>query len=80
MNHTRILAFVLVLQVIIILNQWLGGPLPVARAQIPDTGAQQYQVINELKATNEKLDKLIDILESGKVQIHIIKPDENEKK
>jgi hypothetical protein len=87
MTTNRILATVLVLQVITILNQWVGGPISPAQAQIPDAGAQRDQIIDELKSANDtlksiddKLDKLGNVLGSGKLQVQVAKPDENDGK
>ena len=87
MNSQRLLAFVIVLQVITILNQWFGGPISKARAQIPDAGAQQNEIIAQLKSSNEtlkgiddKLDKMLTLLQSGKLQVQLSKPDDNQGK
>lgn len=87
MKATKLLAAILVLQIITILNQWFGGPISTAHAQIPDAGAQRLQMIDTLNSSNDhlksiddKLDKLISIFESGKVQVQLSKPDENEQK
>jgi hypothetical protein len=87
MNTRNILSAVLVLQVLTILNQWFGGPISKARAQIPDAGAQQLQIIDELKANNDllkgiddKLDKMVTIFQSGKLQVVVSKPDDNQEK
>jgi hypothetical protein len=87
MNRQNLLAFVIVLQVITILNQWFGGPISKARAQIPDAGAQQMEVISQLKTGNEtlkaiddKLDKMLTLFQSGKLQVQLGKPDDNQGK
>jgi cell division protein FtsB len=80
MTTRKFLAVILVLQVLILMNQWLGSPVSTARAQIPDAGAQQQKVIDELKSSNEKLDKMISILDSGKLQVVVSKSDDNGKK
>jgi hypothetical protein len=59
---------------------WLGAPISTAQAQVPDAGAQRLEMIDQLKASNDKLDKMISILESGKLQVQLTKPDETEKK
>jgi cell division protein FtsB len=80
MTTRKFLAVILVLQVLILMNQWLGSPVSTARAQIPDAGAQQQKVIDELKSSNEKLGKMISILDSGKLQVVVSKSDDNGKK
>jgi len=80
MNSTRLLVVILVLQVLILASQWTSsGPVTPAYAQIPDAGAQRNQVIDELKSLNGKMDKLVDLLASGKLQVQVAKPDEKEK-
>jgi hypothetical protein len=72
------LGVIVVLQVMILLSQWLKPPgAGVAQAQIPDAGAQQLEIINQLKSSNDKLDKLISILDSGKLQVKVVKPDDS---
>jgi hypothetical protein len=87
MTTRKILTAILVLQVLTILNQWFGGPISKARAQIPDAGAQQLQIIDELKANNDllkgiddKLDKMVTIFQSGKLQVVLSKPDDSQEK
>ncbi len=87
MATRRLLAAILVLQILTILNQWFGGPISTAHAQIPDAGAQRLEIINQLKTCNDqlkdmddKLDKLISIFQSGKVQVQPSKPDDNQEK
>ena|SRR5450432_19796 len=87
MKSHKLLAAIVVLQIITILNQWFGGPISTAHAQIPDAGAQRLQMIEQLtssndhlKAIDDKLDKLISIFESGKLQVQLSKPDENQQK
>ena len=61
---------ILVLQVMILLGQWVGQPsLPRAQAQIPDAAAQRNEIIDGIKNTNEKLDHLITLLESGDLHV-----------
>jgi hypothetical protein len=79
MKTQKLLAAILVLQGVILMNQWLGSGVSVARGDIPDSGAQLNQIIDELKSSNSKLDQTMELLESGKVQVQVVKPDENEK-
>lgn len=87
MATRRLLAAILVLQIVTILNQWFGGPISTAHAQVPDAGAQRLEIIDQLKANNDqlkavndKLDKLVSIFESGKLQVQLSKPDDNQEK
>jgi hypothetical protein len=84
MKVEKLLAVILVLQVITILNQWFGGPINCAQAQIPDAGAQRNEIIDQLKTSNdtlkgmdEKLEKMLGLFQSGKVQVQLSKPDDN---
>jgi hypothetical protein len=73
MKTTKLLTVVVVLQGLILLGQWLGAPslLSPAQAQVPDSGAQRVQIIEELKALNGKTERLISLLESGKLQVRV---------
>lgn len=80
MNTTKLLVTVVVLQAMILLGQWTGsGPVTPAYGQIPDAGAQRSQMVDELRALNGKMDRLIGLLEGGKVQVSLPKPDERKK-
>jgi len=80
MKSHKILTAILVMQAVMLMGQWFGGPVMPAMAQIPDAGAQRVQVIEQLKSVNDKLDRLIALLESGKVQVQAAKPDDSQKK
>ena len=72
MQNSKLLVAVLVLQGLLLMGQWTGqGPVTPAHAQIPDAGAQRNHMVEELKGINAKLDKLAQILESGKVQVRL---------
>lgn len=78
MNNSRLLGVVIVLQGMILAGQWVGAPrLESAQAQITDPGRDRIQMLDELKQTNAKLDKMIDLLGSGQLQVKVIQPDEN---
>jgi hypothetical protein len=73
MNSSRWIMLILVLQAMILLGQWVGQPtLPRAEAQIPDAGAQRNQIIDGIKTTNDKLDHLITLFESGEVHVKTV--------
>jgi hypothetical protein len=77
MNSTRILTVVVALQGLILLGQWTGGPaIPQAQAQVSDPGAQRSAQLEELKALNVKMDKIIGILSSGNLQVKVANSDE----
>jgi hypothetical protein len=79
MKSAKMLTVIIALQALILAGQWLGAPSMVtpAQAQIPDAGGQRIEMISLLKGTNEKLDKLIGILESGKLEVKVAGADEN---
>ena len=80
MKTERLLTAVVVLQVLSLLTQWLGTPVSTAQAQIPDQGAQLNQIITQIQGSNVRLDKLIGILESGKLQVVSVKSDDTQQK
>ena len=72
-SSTRLLTVILILQAMTLLGQWIGLPSATtpAHAQIPDGGAQRIQIIDELKSLNGKFDKLLTMLDSGKLEIKV---------
>ena len=79
MSNARLLTVVLVLQSLILAGQWLGAPSYVtsAHAQLGDPGRDRQQMLDEIRRTNDKLDKLTEILRSGDLQVRVVQPDEN---
>jgi hypothetical protein len=79
MKNAKLLTAVLILQGLILVGQWVGTPSLVApaQAQIPDAGGQRNEMIRELQSLNGKMDKLIGILESGKLEVHVSGADDN---
>ena len=76
----RLLTVVIVLQGMILTGQWLGNGsyLSSANAQLStDPGRDRQQLIDEVRKTNDKLDKLAEILSSGNLQVRVVQPDEN---
>ena len=78
MKSQKLLVLVLGLQILTLAGQWLGSPRIVspAQAQIANPGADRAEMIDQVKATNAKLDKLIDILQSGKLQVVVTPTDD----
>jgi hypothetical protein len=73
----RFLVIIVVLQGLLLLSQLAGpGTTTPAWAQIPDAGAQRNAVIEELKTLNGKMDKLMEVLESGKIQVKATLPED----
>ena len=79
MKSAKLLTVVVVLQGLILMGQWLGAPSMVspAHAQIPDAGGQRLEMITELKSLNGKMERLISILESGKLEVKVAHADDN---
>jgi hypothetical protein len=83
----KLLTAVVVLQVLTLGGTWLGqgtgsAPemLPRAEAQSVDPGSQRREMITELQALNNKMDKLIDVLEDGNLQVKAVTDDEKVEK
>ena len=74
MKTTKLLTVIVILQGLILLGQWLGAPsvLSPAQAQVPDAGAQRMQIVRELEALNAKTDKMLSLLDSGKLQVQVV--------
>ena len=72
-STNRLLAAVLVLQVITLAGQWSGHAASNdARANVPmDPGAQRVAQTEEMKQINQKLSRLVSILESGKLEVRV---------
>lgn len=80
MQSSKLIVAVLVLQGLVLMGQWTGqGPLTPAHAQIPDAGAQRAHMLEELKNVNGKLDRLLQVLESGTVQVRPVSSDQKKK-
>lgn len=72
MNTNRLLAAVLVLQVVTLAGQWGGHAVRDARADLPpDPGAQRVAQTEELKQVNQNLNRLIGLIESGRVEVKV---------
>ena len=72
-NTNRLLAAVLVLQVLTLAGQFSGRAGSTdARADLPPNPAErQLAQTEELKAMNQKLDRLVSVLESGRVEVKV---------
>jgi hypothetical protein len=78
MKTNKLLAVVIVLQGLILMGQWTGSPsLAPAQAQIPDPANRQMQMIDELKGVNSKLERVLEVMRSGELQVKVAKSDEN---
>ena len=78
MNTNKILLAAVALQSALIAGLVTGKELaPRATAQgIGNPGGQRQEAVDELKSLNAKMDKLMDLLESGKLQVRATLPDE----
>jgi hypothetical protein len=74
----RLLTAVVALQAVTLLTTWTGNStLPTARAaDLPDPGARQMAMVDELKQLNSKLGRLTDFLESGRLKVVVPDPDQ----
>ena len=80
----KLLVVVIVLQALTLAGQWLGGGasnspvmLPSAQAQFSNPGQDRQAIIDELKVTNQKLDKIYEALASGNIQVKAVLPDDH---
>jgi hypothetical protein len=68
----KLLTAMIALQALTLVGLWTGQPMSnSATAAIPDPGAQREQMVEQQKATNEKLDRLIDLLKSGDLKVKV---------
>jgi hypothetical protein len=80
MKTTKLLAVIVVLQGLILIGQWTGGPSLsksfAGGADVPDPASRQMQMVEELKTMNSKMDKLIGLIEGGDLQVKVVNADE----
>ncbi len=73
-------ATAIVFVILTCLRIWIG-PFPIladARAQIPDAGLQRKLLLEEVQRTNQLLDDIKHILESGNLHVRIKGADNEE--
>jgi hypothetical protein len=71
-TNQKLLTAILVMQVFTLLGLWTGQRITSnAGAAIPDPGAQREAMVEQQKATNHKLDALIEVLKSGDVKVKV---------
>lgn len=65
---------VILLLGVIAIQMWSGGPsiLPEAQAQIPDTGMQRKQLIDEARRTNELLSDILTQLREKPIKVRVV--------
>jgi hypothetical protein len=72
-----VLVALTVLLTIIVIELWAGRPTmtPEARAQVPDSGAQRNQMIEETRRTNQLLEQILDHLRTKPVKVKTVDTD-----
>jgi hypothetical protein len=75
---TKLLTAVVLMQGLVLAGQWTGAPASQsAQAQAApgggtaDPAAYRQQTLDEMKAMNAKLEKVVNLLESGKLQVTV---------
>lgn len=79
-RFTRYILFaIVVLLTIISVELWAFGPdmLPTASAQIPDTGRQRLEIIDETRKTNRLLTQILEQLRDKPIKVSIVTADES---
>ena len=71
MKTPKLLGIVIVLQVLVLIGQWIGPSAPTARADIPNPSERQLAMVDELRSLNGKMDRLVSLLESGNVEVKV---------
>jgi hypothetical protein len=73
-THNLLIAAV-VLQGALIAGQWLGSSPAMARndLNLPDPGARQLQIVDELKLLNSKVESINATLTSGQMRVRVEK-------
>jgi hypothetical protein len=78
MKTSKMLGFVIVMQAVILIGQWVGQPAARtanADVAIPNPGERQIAILDELKELNGKMDHLISIAQSGDMKVEVTKVD-----
>ncbi len=71
MKTSRILYTLVIVQAATLAYVVFAPSQPSAMAQIPDQGAQLQVLVDQTKEVNTKMDKIIGILEGGKMQVRV---------
>jgi hypothetical protein len=77
MNSTKWLTTVVAIQAAMIIGLWFGPRAQPAQADIPDAAGQLVQLNQSATASNEKLDKIVSLLQEGKLEVHVVKSDDD---
>jgi hypothetical protein len=76
MNANKLMIGALIVQSAMIIGLWYGPSAQPARADIPDAAGQLVSINQRMSDTNTKLDKIIDLLQNGHLQVHVAKADD----
>jgi hypothetical protein len=69
MKTSKLLGIVIVLQVLLLIGQWVNPTASVARADITNPSERQLAMLDELRTLNGKVDRLIGFLQSGNLEV-----------
>jgi len=75
MKANRWLIVTVIVEAVVIMGLWYGPAAQPARAEIPDEGAQQAQIIQLLTDTNSKLDGIADEIQHGTITVKVVNAD-----
>ena len=77
MKTSKLLGIVIVLQVLLLIGQWVAPTASTARADIPlpNPSERQLAMLDELRTLNGKMDRLISVLQSGNLEVKVAKSD-----
>ena len=80
MKSSKLLVVIVILQGLLLIGQWTGGrgtlPAAYGAGDQPDPASRQMAMIEELKNVNAKLDKVVNLLEGGDLQVKVAPTDE----
>lgn len=71
MKTSKLLGIVIVLQVLLLIGQWVNPSASSARADITNPSERQLAMLDELRTLNGKVDRLIGLLQSGSVEVKV---------
>lgn len=77
MKTSKLFGIVIALQALLLVSLWAGPSVSVARADVPlpNPSERQLAMLDELKSLNNKMDRLISMLQSGNVEVKVAKSD-----
>jgi hypothetical protein len=78
-TKVKLLGTIIVAQGLVILAQFtgVGAPRPAhADLQLPNPSEKQIVMIDELKGVNDRLDKILSLMQGGEFQVRVAKSDD----